>query len=65
VKITLKGALTALAVTCALTLGAAPAQALTGELAPVVSLPSLDGKTIKSPALKDKRAALMVFWASW
>jgi hypothetical protein len=65
VKITIKGVMMALAVTCALGLGNPPALALTGELAPAFTLPTLAGKTMHSPALKDKRAELMVFWASW
>lgn len=44
---------------------AAPAMAFVGQPAPAVALKALDGKPFKSPAPKDKRAQLMVFWASW
>jgi hypothetical protein len=36
-----------------------------GEKAPTFSLKTLEGKTIDTKNYRDKRATLMVFWASW
>lgn len=59
----------AIAAALALTLGLGPtrpAAAATGEQAPTFVLNTLEGKPIDTAKLKkEKRAALMVFWASW
>jgi hypothetical protein len=43
-----------------------PAKAIAiGNEAPSFSLKTIDGHTFDTAKLKDKRALLMVFWASW
>lgn len=46
---------------------AAPVErpAETGRLAPLVSLNDFKGQPWRLADLRDKKAALMVFWASW
>ncbi|MEB3327925.1 MAG: hypothetical protein VKQ33_01690 [Candidatus Sericytochromatia bacterium] len=53
-----------------LTWGLRPAEPGSGGLARGAPAPPLVGKTLAGPAfdlaaLRDKRAALVVFWASW
>ncbi len=43
----------------------APAIAAVGQAAPAFAMPATDGKRIDMAALRGKRAALIVFWASW
>lgn len=58
-----------LAVAAGLALSLAPAaqaQSLgVGKAAPAFSLKTVEGKTVDTQKFRDKRAQLLVFWASW
>lgn len=46
----------------------APAEAQSlgvGKAAPTFTLKTADGKTVNTQNFRDKRAQLLVFWASW